>query len=76
MIKTNKGLTIGLMTLLFLTVPVSGILAKDTFTDAGFIRAKKPVAAPNFTLSDINGKQVQLSDFKGKTVLVYFWATW
>ena len=33
-------------------------------------------AAPDFTLRDINGKQVSLSSYKGKVVLVNFWATW
>jgi peroxiredoxin len=33
-------------------------------------------AAPPFTLSDTNGKSVQLSDFKGKKVILNFWATW
>lgn len=32
--------------------------------------------APNFTLIDSNGSSVQLSDFKGKVVLLDFWATW
>ena len=32
--------------------------------------------APSFTLQDLNGKQVSLSDFKGKVVLLDFWATW
>jgi peroxiredoxin len=32
--------------------------------------------APAFSLRDIDGKQVSLSDFKGKVVLVNFWATW
>ena len=32
--------------------------------------------APDFTLSDLSGKQVQLSSLKGKVVLVNFWATW
>ncbi len=32
--------------------------------------------SPPFTLSDLNGKQVSLSDFKGKVVLLNFWATW
>jgi cytochrome c biogenesis protein CcmG, thiol:disulfide interchange protein DsbE len=33
-------------------------------------------AAPAFTIKTINGKNVSLSDFKGKVVLVNFWATW
>ena len=32
--------------------------------------------APDFTLMDVNGKPVKLSDFKGKVVLLNFWATW
>ncbi|MBQ6446207.1 redoxin domain-containing protein [Cytobacillus oceanisediminis] len=32
--------------------------------------------APNFTLKDLSGKKVQLSDFKGKSVMINFWATW
>ncbi len=32
--------------------------------------------APAFTLVDLDGKKVSLSDFKGKPVLITFWATW
>ena len=32
--------------------------------------------APNFTLMDINGNEVTLSDYKGKVVILDFWATW
>jgi peroxiredoxin len=32
--------------------------------------------APDFTLMDLNGREVRLSDFSGKVVLVDFWATW
>jgi peroxiredoxin len=32
--------------------------------------------APDFMLPDVNGKQVKLSSFKGKYVLVDFWASW
>lgn len=32
--------------------------------------------APNFTLEDISGKSLSLSDVKGKVVVVDFWATW
>ncbi len=32
--------------------------------------------APNFSLKDENGKTVQLSDYRGKVVLLNFWATW
>src|SRR6201984_378999 len=32
--------------------------------------------APDLTLKDLNGADVSLSDYKGKAVLVNFWATW
>jgi len=36
-----------------------------------------PIAeAIDFTLKDLNGKPVRLSDFRGKIVLLNFWATW
>jgi peroxiredoxin len=32
--------------------------------------------APDFALPDVNGKEVKLSSFKGKYVLIDFWASW
>lgn len=32
--------------------------------------------APDFTLEAVNGKRVSLASFKGKAVLLNFWATW
>ena len=36
----------------------------------------KPTASPDFTLKDLEDHDVSLSQFKGKVVLVNFWATW
>jgi cytochrome c biogenesis protein CcmG/thiol:disulfide interchange protein DsbE len=36
----------------------------------------KGKAAPDFTLEDLSGRKVSLSSYKGKAVLINFWATW
>lgn len=36
----------------------------------------KGTPAPDFTRTDINGKAIHLSDFRGKYVLVDFWGSW
>ena len=39
-------------------------------------RSMKPKTAPEFSLPDTSGRPVSLSSFKGKYVLVDFWASW
>jgi cytochrome c biogenesis protein CcmG, thiol:disulfide interchange protein DsbE len=38
--------------------------------------SEKKVKAPDFTLVDISGKSVSLSQYLGKIVIIDFWATW
>ncbi|OIO93637.1 MAG: hypothetical protein AUK03_07975, partial [Anaerolineae bacterium CG2_30_64_16] len=38
--------------------------------------ARVGAALRNFTLTDLSGKQVQLSDYAGRPVLINAWATW
>lgn len=33
-------------------------------------------AAPDFSLQDLNGETVKLSQFRGRPILINFWATW
>ncbi len=42
--------------------------------EPGEISIGKP--APDFTLKNLKGEEVSLSDYKGKIVLINFWATW
>jgi cytochrome c biogenesis protein CcmG/thiol:disulfide interchange protein DsbE len=47
----------------------SGRGVKLTFTD-------HPQPAPEIALADLDGRPVNVADWKGKVVLVNFWATW
>ncbi len=35
-----------------------------------------PKPAPAFSLPSLDGRTVRLVDFRGKVVLLFFWATW
>ena len=35
-----------------------------------------PKPAPAFALPSLDGRTVRLEDFRGRVVLVFFWATW
>ena len=65
--------------LLLVTAAVAALLwscsGKDPFNaEAQSIKDRKPAA--DFTLRDANGTAVKLSDYRGKVVLLNFWATW
>src|SRR5882724_5519904 len=73
-IPVRKKLVLALA--LFL-VPVGVVAAADQPTVRAPLQSasdRKP--APNFTLKDSSGRTVQLTDYRGKVVLLDFWATW
>ena len=52
---------------------MSSVQALDKESLSGQIVGKQ---APDFELETLDGKKVKLSDYKGKAVLLNFWATW
>jgi thiol-disulfide isomerase/thioredoxin len=49
---------------------------KPTNAPANSGKSAQPQTAPDFTLKSIDGQPVTLSSFRGKVVLLDFWATW
>lgn len=43
---------------------------------AGAVTLAAGDRAPGFVLEDLDGKQVTLDQFRGKTVVIAFWSTW
>ena len=57
------------------TVPQETAVA-ETVEDAASETEAKGREAPDFTVYDLEGKAHMLSDFRGKPVLLNFWASW
>jgi cytochrome oxidase Cu insertion factor (SCO1/SenC/PrrC family) len=50
--------------------------AAPDFASMQVIPYEPPKPAPVFTLPDLNGKEVRLSDLTGRVAMLFFWATW
>ncbi|MBN1445218.1 MAG: redoxin domain-containing protein [Candidatus Omnitrophica bacterium] len=61
-----------LIIFLLLVLAFTSCTKADTKTDV----KNEPAQTRNFSLEDINGKAVNLSDYRGKVVILNFWATW
>jgi thiol-disulfide isomerase/thioredoxin len=56
--------------------PAADKLATATGADPDDAKASGKDAPLQFTLKDMNGVEVKLASFKGKVILLNFWATW
>jgi peroxiredoxin len=52
------------------------LLATLVIVSALFVARAEAAPASDFTLRDVNGRSVSLSAYKGKVIVVSFWATW
>ncbi|HCR48182.1 MAG TPA: TlpA family protein disulfide reductase [Bacteroidetes bacterium] len=65
------GVLMALLLVFAITKPTEG-----SFLDPNTQNATTKAKASDFSLADMNGKTVRLSDHKGKVVILNFWATW
>ncbi len=82
----KKGIVLSLSTMIGMTIvliPFLQIVSSATSQaecpscdSFGIQRPLEKKEAPAFTLKSLDGKEVSLSDFKGKPVFIVFWATW
>lgn len=59
--------------------PVPAVLPPDLaemLKKSGFAVAEKPISPEDFSLASLDGTRQSLASFKGKIVLLSFWATW
>jgi peroxiredoxin len=70
------ALGVALFAVPFLRGPEDHLVADSTSARTGAACAAKTRANFDFTLKDPAGANVKLSDYKGKVVLLNFWATW
>ena len=65
-----------LITLLFMGQALFAQEAEDLDLTYATEMLKPGAPAPDFTLNDITGKPVSIKDFRGRKVVLVFWASW
>ena len=70
---TRRLTVIGLALALLIA---SGAAATPDFESLQVQPYEPPKPAPAFALPSLDGRTVRLEDFRGKVVLLFFWATW
>jgi thiol-disulfide isomerase/thioredoxin len=70
--RTRWSLVLGVV----MTLVATAAFAAPDFASMQVIPYEPPKPAPAFTLPDLNGMEVHLSELRGKVAMLFFWATW
>lgn len=81
---SNRNIRIGLSLLVALVIVASAwwIAGREGLSDLGrggmnaSLLPSIGEVAPDFTVTDLNGNQRSLSEFKGQPVWIFFWGSW
>ena len=69
-----------LLCTVFVAVPTNSFAFRFNPAHQPFVPHKKEAKprypAPDFTLKDLDGASVKLSDYQGSVVAIMFWTTW
>mgnify|MGYP000179112582 CR=1 FL=1 len=78
--RLGRSFTIGLMGLgwaiLWGIQPLELAWAQGSGGASAFQSYSKVMPLPDFTLDDLVGKTTPIKDYRGKMILLNFWATW
>lgn len=78
--RLNRGCITFILFIWFLSISSTGLVYSaeldELMAPLGITSLPKGKIAADFTLKDLNGKEVSLSDYRGKIVFLNFWATW
>lgn len=66
----------GAAAVLTLVVGTAASAAAPDFSSLLLQDYTPPKPAPDFSLPDLNGKTRTLAEFRGKVLMLFFWATW
>jgi cytochrome oxidase Cu insertion factor (SCO1/SenC/PrrC family) len=74
--RTAPRLFVVLLAALVIAVASVPTRAAPDFSAMQVQPYEPPKPAPAFALPDLDGKTVRLEDFRGKVLILFFWATW
>jgi peroxiredoxin len=71
----NPAAVLGLAAVLLLPL-AAATASPEAMKALGIVEMRQPTPAPDVSLPTLDGRRVAMKDFRGRLVLVNFWATW